>query len=395
MFVRYPSSHLVRQRKGAYMCCSVAALLRIYDLCQIHTCARKMNSNIIRIFLLLSLLLHLASSLSKSSGNNQIKDNKNEKLMQKDYLDEEFRRRHEITPLGTMRNIFNGFGQVLHESRRHLAAAAAARAVSILVMYPVDTIKTRMQLRQPIQLKNPALLFRGVQGSLVGQVPYGVLTFGSYEMYKKYLLQKYPNAGKYNVFLFAIAAVLGDITGSGWLCPSEVLKQQMQGGMYTSTMDAIQGIWKKGGGMSGFYQGYFGGLARDVPFRVAQLTSYEITKNVYLRAKSAKVSSTSDVALTSSSSAPLMLSPIESAVCGAVAGTFSAAVTAPLDRIKTILMTEGGGTVLSCARKIVAEEGTRGLFAGIIPRVTYIAPSVVIFFTVYEQVQQRFLLHQE
>jgi solute carrier family 25 S-adenosylmethionine transporter 26 len=352
-----------------------------------------MNSKIIRVvFLLFSLLLHLASSLSKIPGNNQIK-NKNEKLMQQDCLDEEFRRRHEITHMGTMRNIFSGFGQVLHESRRHLAAAAAARAVSIFVMYPVDTIKTRMQLRQPVQWNNPVLLFRGVQGSLVGQVPYGVLTFGSYEMYKKYLLQKYPNAGKYNVFLFAIAAVLGDITGSGWLCPSEVLKQQMQGGMYTSTMDAIQGIWKKGGGISGFYQGYFGGLARDVPFRVAQLTSYEITKNVYLRSKSAKVSSTSDAVLTSS--APLMLSPIESAVCGAVAGTFSAAVTAPLDRIKTILMTEGGGTVLSCARKIVAEEGARGLFAGIVPRVTYIAPSVVIFFTVYEQVQQRFLLHQE
>lgn len=345
-----------------------------------------------RIFLLVSLLLHLASSLSKLPGNNQIR-NKNAKLMQKNNLDEEFRRRHEVTPIGTMRNIFSGFRQVLHESRRHLVAAAAARAVSILTMYPVDTIKTRMQLRQPIQWSNPALLFRGVQGSLVGQVPYGVLTFGSYEMYKKYLLQKYPTAGKYNVFLFAIAAVLGDITGSGWLCPSEVLKQQMQGGMYASTMDAIQGIWKKGGGISGFYQGYFGGLARDVPFRVAQLTSYEITKNIYLRAKSSKESNTTQNATLTN--APLLLSPIESAVCGAVAGTFSAAVTAPLDRIKTILMTEGGGSVLSCARKIVAEEGTKGLFAGIVPRVTYIAPSVVIFFTVYEQVQQRFLLHQE
>jgi solute carrier family 25 S-adenosylmethionine transporter 26 len=241
-------------------------------------------------------------------------------------------------------------------------------------------------------------IYSGVAGSLVGQVPYGVLTFGSYEMYKRSLLSRFPSARP--VFLYALAAVLGDLTGSGWLCPSEVVKQQMQAGMYPTTAAAVSEIWR-GKGLVGFYEGYLGGVARDVPFRVAQLTSYELTKNLYLRLKRERQLRGKDPAPRSASSrfktrakveAPLTLSSAEAAVCGAVAGTFSAAVTSPLDRIKTLLMTNSaanGGSVAACAAKIWREEGIRGFAQGIVPRVVYIAPSVVIFFTVYEEVQQR------
>ena len=92
------------------------------------------------------------------------------------------------------------------------------------------------------------------------------------------------------------------------------------------------------------------------------------------------------------STTEIELTPAEAAVCGAVAGTFSAAITSPLDRIKTLLMTDSasyGGSVASCAAKIWRDEGVRGFTTGVVPRVTYIAPSVVIFFIAYEQVQQR------
>jgi solute carrier family 25 S-adenosylmethionine transporter 26 len=229
--------------------------------------------------------------------------------------------------------------------------------------------------------RNAGALYKGVGGSLLGQVPYGVLTFGSYEMYKQALLKRFEPAGVKPIFLYAAAAIMGDVTGSGWLCPSEVVKQQMQGGMYSTTSEAVRSIWKKSG-FGGFYQGYFGGLARDVPFRVAQLTSYEITKKIYLKRKNNG----------SNANEALELSPADAAICGAIAGSFSAAITAPLDRIKTLLMTESekyGGSVLACAGKIVADEGALGLFKGLAPRVIYIAPSVVIFFTVYEHFQQR------
>jgi solute carrier family 25 S-adenosylmethionine transporter 26 len=245
-------------------------------------------------------------------------------------------------------------------------------------MFPVDTIKTRLQMGQQNAFAMNSL-YKGVGGSLVGQVPYGVLTFGSYEIYKKTLLEKLPNVKP--AFVYALAAICGDVTGSGWLCPSEVVKQQTQAGMYSSTGDAVRGIFNKKG-FAGFYQGYLGGLARDVPFRVAQLVSFEVTKNFYLRTKGKNVADGEKV----------NLSPVESAICGAMAGSFSAAITSPLDRIKTLLMTDSaayGGTVVSCISKIWKDEGIAGLCQGMAPRVVYIAPSVAIFFIAYEQVQQR------
>ena len=41
-----------------------------------------------------------------------------------------------------------GFLESVGEAKKHLVSAAVARSTSILGMYPVDTIKTRIQLGQ-------------------------------------------------------------------------------------------------------------------------------------------------------------------------------------------------------------------------------------------------------
>lgn len=64
------------------------------------------------------------------------------------------------------------FVSTIKEARRHLAAAAVARSVSIFAMYPIDTLKTRIQLEQANAMRMSGL-YKGVGGSLLGQVPYG------------------------------------------------------------------------------------------------------------------------------------------------------------------------------------------------------------------------------
>lgn len=81
------------------------------------------------------------------------------------------------------------------------------------------------------------------------------------------------------IFIFAAASLLGDITGSLCLCPSEVIKQKMQAGLFRSEREALLSIWQSRG-LLGFYEGYTGALVRDVPFRVAQLVSGHSTKFV-------------------------------------------------------------------------------------------------------------------
>ena len=222
-------------------------------------------------------------------------------------------------------------------------------------------------------------MYSGVVGSLTGQVPYGVLTFGSYELYKRSLQKRFAKAP--NMLIYIVAAGLGDLTGSVWICPSEVVKQQLQAGLHRSSREALRKIWASQG-VRGLYRGYAGILSRDLPFRVAQLTSYEAAKKAYLKVKSGR---------HHNNPSEIDLSPVETAMCGAIAGTFSAFITCPLDRVKTLLMTDisaNGGTVLACTSRILREEGPQGMMKGVLPRVAYITPSVTLFFVAYEKMQQ-------
>jgi solute carrier family 25 (mitochondrial S-adenosylmethionine transporter), member 26 len=184
------------------------------------------------------------------------------------------------------------------------------------------SLQTRIQTSQsnPFRING---LYGGVGSSLFGLVPNTVLTFGSYEIYKKRLKERFPNLKP--ILTYAIAAVLGDLTGSIWLCPPEVVKQQMQAGMYSNTVQAVTNIWRQEG-VRGFYRGYLGSVARDVPFRVAQLTTYEVAKGLYLGLKTRRKESRARNTLPVDEE----LTPAESAVLGGLAGVVSSVVTQPM-----------------------------------------------------------------
>lgn len=155
-----------------------------------------------------------------------------------------------------------------------------ARGASIALLYPLDTMTTRSQMALSNRKTSPlriSVLYRGLLGSLVGQVPYGMLTFGSYEIYKHALLSSFPQVDSFVIFVGA--AILGDLTGSLWLCPSEIVKQNVQSGVHPSVWAAVQAI--SASGLSGFYDGYIGQILRDVPFRAIQMPTFELIKHIY------------------------------------------------------------------------------------------------------------------
>lgn len=93
--------------------------------------------------------------------------------------------------------------------------------------------------------------------------------------------------------------------------------------------------------------------------------------------------------------------PWEAAICGSIAGGIAAAITTPLDVIKTRLMLSqrspvgAGGApssayysgITSTFKRILAEEGPRALFSGVGPRVMWISIGGSIFLGVYEKVK--------
>ncbi|GJQ15706.1 hypothetical protein GpartN1_g7497.t1 [Galdieria partita] len=280
--------------------------------------------------------------------------------------------------------VWRNFVSVLYRARIHLLSGAVARGVSVFAMYPIDTIKTRLQLETSRGMENywqvlrkmlskPKHLYWGVVSTLFGQVPYGMLTFGSYEIYKGWLSGCLRASSRLGIVL---AAIMGDLTGSLWLCPSEVVKSKLQAGQYSNTLDAVGKIYLTQG-LKGFYQGYIGQIARDIPFRAIQLLSYEELRWRYRRWK--KLSSMED------------LSNFENLVIGLIAGSVTAAITTPLDVLKTRLMTQPVAVstgayrgAWDCARQLVQHEGFRAFWKGVGPRVFYIGPSGAIFFVVYE-----------
>ena len=85
------------------------------------------------------------------------------------------------------------------------------------------------------------------------------------------------------------------------------------------------------------------------------------------------------------------VTPLESAMCGAVSGCFSSAVTTPLDVAKTrIMLAERTSemaqkeSALFAMKTVVAEKGIKGLFAGIGPRVAWISIGGALFLGVYD-----------
>ena len=124
----------------------------------------------------------------------------------------------------------------------------------------------------------------------------------------------------------------------------------------------------------GFYAGYGTTVLREIPFSVIQFPLYEINKRAVSRWKGG--------------AAP---SPFEAALCGSAAGGIAAALTTPVDVVKTRLMLGADaqgvpyrGTVATF-RRVHAEGGARALFAGVVPRTGWICVGGAVFFGVYEQ----------
>lgn len=123
------------------------------------------------------------------------------------------------------------------------------------------------------------------------------------------------------------AASLGEVMACLVRVPTEVVKQRMQAGQYQSMRDTITATMQRDG-PSGFYKGFGTTLLREIPFAFIQFPIYEQLKTSLGRYQGREVL------------------PYEGALSGSLAGAFAAAVTTPLDVLKTRLMlnTQVGGS---------------------------------------------------
>jgi solute carrier family 25 citrate transporter 1 len=84
------------------------------------------------------------------------------------------------------------------------------------------------------------------------------------------------------------------------------------------------------------------------------------------------------------------LQPHETLACGAASGFVSACVSHPLDVVKANMMglnaSRFGGCSRACLRSILARDGVRGLYQGLLPRLARVCLEMALLFGVYEMV---------
>ena len=260
----------------------------------------------------------------------------------------------------------------------NMAAGATAGAAVETALYPIDTLKTRLQaVRGPGGL-TPALwkgLYKGLAGNIFGVIPASAIFMGVYEPLKRLVAEQggSPLAAQFT------AATAAGLAASLVRVPTEVVKQRMQMGQFSSATVAVRTILASEGLRKGLFAGYGSFLLRDLPFDAIEFIGYEQMRSAYAR-----------LAL----SGGRQLNSAETSAVGALAGVVTAVVTTPLDVIKTRLMTQGAQGaykgVFDCAGRILREEGGRAFFKGVQPRVMWIGIGGSVFFTCLEQAKTAF-----
>ena len=269
----------------------------------------------------------------------------------------------------------------------HVISGAIAGTVVEAALYPLDTIKTRLQVARNGARVNWNNLYRGLGGNLVGVIPSTAVFFAVYEPMKRVMIS---DADTHLVSANLCAAASGGLASSLIRVPTEVIKTRLQTGRFLSARHAVWYIATTEGICRGLYAGFGSFLLRDLPFDAIEFTSYD---NLKLWRK--RCSGESE------------LKQHETAIFGALAGMFTGAITTPLDVVKTRLMSQGLNQVdvksrlkgirldekryqgfADCLCRVATEEGWAALIKGIGPRVTWIGLGGGIFFLTLETSQR-------
>eukprot|EP01043_Picozoa_sp_COSAG02_P011606 COSAG02_NODE_430_length_22462_cov_52.755042_12_plen_292_part_00 len=256
-----------------------------------------------------------------------------------------------------------------------LFAGALAGTTVNVSLFPLDTIKTRLQAPSGFTAAGGfRRLHQGIASAAVGSAPTSALFFCSYEVLKPALVAaRGGGAAEDSPVVHVIAASAAEAVASIASVPTENVKQKLQIGRFGGTAACVEAILRAEGAR-GFFRGYSATIAREVPFAAIQFPIYEALKGCWARSQPGRSVDT-----------------YQAAVCGSVAGATAGLATCPLDVAKTRLMLgkdkQGRAYrgMLPTLQRIYVEGGLAGLFAGVGPRVAWMSVGGFVFLGSYEQ----------
>ncbi|KAG8625938.1 hypothetical protein KVT40_006339 [Elsinoe batatas] len=232
-----------------------------------------------------------------------------------------------------------------------IAGAFAAFSVDLLV-YPLDTLKTRIQspeykklfLNAGTNTVNKAALFRGLYQGLgsviIATLPSSGAFFTTYEG-TKHLLSTTPLLPQ--PLIHATASSLAELVSCAILTPAEVIKQNAQMvSTPSSTSATLQTISRFRSNPLALWRGYTALAGRNLPFTALQFPLFERLKH-YLRERRDAQGKLSNSILEAGTI---------TAISAGLAGSLAAVVTTPVDVVKTRIMLAAAEGAAEAASKL-------------------------------------------
>ncbi|KAH1464177.1 hypothetical protein KXX13_004361 [Aspergillus fumigatus] len=277
---------------------------------------------------------------------------------------------------------------------RNMLAGAFAGIMEHAVMYPVDLLKTRMQVLHPTtgglytgltnavstiyRIEGWRTLWKGVSSVIVGAGPAHAVYFGTYEVVKEMAGGNVDEG--HHPLAAAASGAAATIASDALMNPFDVIKQRMQvhGSVHKSLLQCATSVYRAEG-LHAFYVSYPTTLCMTVPFTATQFVAYESISKVMNPSHE--------------------YDPFTHCIAGGLAGAFAAGLTTPLDVVKTLLQTRGlaqneeirsARGLFNAAAIIKRQFGWRGFLRGARPRIISTMPSTAICWTSYEMAKAYF-----
>ncbi|GLC36166.1 hypothetical protein PLESTB_001373400 [Pleodorina starrii] len=285
-------------------------------------------------------------------------------------------------------------------------AGAVSRTAAQMAIHPLDTLKTRMQVRMPtpqLQVWRAVMacaatrpralaawagaagardLLLGLGACVAGVLPSAAIYFAA-EPWVRARMGEATSADGESPLCRLTASAAAATLSALIRVPADVVKHRVQAYAYPSSAGAVRSILATRG-PAGLYAGFGATLLRDAPEIVIQFTVYRKLKAVLDEHR--RRSSDGDGGGGGGGGGG---GAAEHLFLGGAAGAAAALATTPLDVIKTQLQCGAATSVPAAAAAVLRAGGPAALFGGLAPRLLQTTLCSALFFTCFEASKAR------
>lgn len=261
-----------------------------------------------------------------------------------------------------------------NKTKNTLVAGSISGIIEATMTWPMENIKTRMQLKNgnnlkvrdiyPIIQKEGLLsVYRGLTPILASNIPKIGVRFLAFEKVNDKINELNPNSKLNSLYA---GLVSGLIESTLVTVPSETIKTK-----YIERKNTTLTKIMHEEGIRGMYKGYFSTAGRQCMNQSSRFFFYQNYKDIFAKTYPNRE-----------------FGKLESFVGGTTAGLLSVFVSQPFDVMKTKGQSyEDGKKSLTDIMKIVKDEhGMRGFWRGSIPRILRVAPGQGVMFLTYDTI---------